>query len=125
MNIDESRLRKTVTRADLHQAVYQKVGLSRRESETLVDIVLKEVTDCLERGEGVKLSGFGSFVIRQKKDRMGRNPKTGKETPIPARRVMVFKPSPILRQCIQRKTVPIDEGLSAPAQSDQHDAQSP
>jgi integration host factor subunit alpha len=124
MSILEPRLRKTVTRVDLHQAVYQKVGLSRRESEVLVDTVLKEVSDCLERGEEVKLSGFGSFLVRQKKDRMGRNPKTGKEAPIPARRVMVFKPSPIVRQRIQRKTAPIDEGLFPPAQADQHDAQS-
>ena len=123
-NGPELRLKKTVTRADLHQAVHQKIGLSWRESEALVDIVLKEVADCLERGEVVKLSGFGSFLVRQKRDRVGRNPKTGEEVPIPAHRVIVFKPSAILKQSIQRKTAPIDGGLSTPAQADRHDDQS-
>src|SRR3954454_22996662 len=91
---------KTVTRADLCEAVYQKVGLSRTESASLVEAVLKEITDCLERGETVKLSSFGSFVVRKKGQRVGRNPKTGKEVPISPRRVMVFKPSAILKQRI-------------------------
>ena len=91
---------KTVTRADLCEAVYQKVGLSRTESATLVEMVLKEITDSLERGETVKLSSFGSFVVRKKGQRIGRNPKTGKEVPISPRRVMVFKPSAILKQRI-------------------------
>src|SRR5438105_2762369 len=77
---------KTVTRADLCEAVYQKVGLSRTESAMLVELVLKEITDCLERGETVKLSSFGSFVVRKKGQRIGRNPKTGKEVPISPRR---------------------------------------
>jgi integration host factor subunit alpha len=88
---------KTITRADLCEAVYQKVGLSRTESASLVELVLKEITDCLERGETVKLSSFGSFVVRKKGQRIGRNPKTGKEVPISPRRVMVFKPSAILK----------------------------
>ena len=92
--------RKTITRADLCEAVYQKVGLSRTESATLVELVLKEITDCLERGETVKLSSFGSFVVRKKGQRVGRNPKTGKEVPISPRRVMVFKPSAILKHRI-------------------------
>ena len=91
---------KTVTRADLCEAVYKQVGLSRIESATFVDLVLKEIADCLERGETVKLSSFGSFVVRKKGQRMGRNPKTGKEVPIPPRRVMVFKPSDLLKQQI-------------------------
>jgi integration host factor subunit alpha len=90
--------RITVTRADLCEAVYKKVGLSRSESATLVELVFKEITDRLEVGETVKLSSFGSFVVRSKGPRMGRNPKTGKEVPIAPRRVMVFKPSAILRQ---------------------------
>ena len=69
-------------------------------SATLVELVLKEITDCLERGETVKLSSFGSFVVRKKGQRIGRNPKTGKEVPISPRRVMVFKPSAILKQRI-------------------------
>jgi integration host factor subunit alpha len=91
---------KTITRADLCEAVYKQVGLSRTECATLVELVLKEITDCLERGEPVKLSSFGSFVVRKKGQRMGRNPKTGKEVPIPPRRVMVFKPSDLLKQQI-------------------------
>jgi integration host factor subunit alpha len=97
---------KTITRADLCEAVYQKVGLSRTESATLVELVLKEITDCLERGETVKLSSFGSFVVRKKGQRVGRNPKTGKEVPISPRRVMVFKPSAILKQRINHIDVP-------------------
>lgn len=91
---------KTVTRVDLSEAVYSKVGLSRTESAAFVELVLKEITDCLERGETVKLSSFGSFVVRHKGERIGRNPKTGTEVPISPRRVMVFKPSAILKQRI-------------------------
>jgi integration host factor subunit alpha len=95
---------KTVTRADLCEAVYRKVGLSRAESATLVELVLKEIIACLERGESVKLSAFGSFVVRKKGQRIGRNPKTGKEVPILPRRVLVFKPSVILKQRISVAT---------------------
>ena len=91
---------KTVTRADLCQAVYQKGGRSRTECSTLVELVLKEITDCLQRGETVKLSSFGLFVVRKKGQRMGRNPKTGEEAPISPRRVITFKPSAILKQRI-------------------------
>ena len=95
---------KTVKRADLCNAVYQKVGLSHAESATLVELVLKEITDCLERGETVKLSSFGSFVVRHKRQRIGRNPKTGKAVPILPRRVLVFKASEILKQRINAAT---------------------
>ncbi len=87
----------TVTRADLSEAVYQKVGLSRTESASLVEVVLAEVCDSLVRGDTVKLSSFGSFVVRDKGERVGRNPKTGIEVPIEPRRVMVFKPSNVLK----------------------------
>ena len=100
---------KTVTRADLCEAVCQKVGLSRIESAKLVELVLKEITDCLERGETVKLSSFGLFVVRKKGQRMGRNPRTGQEAPISPRRVVVFKPSAILKQRIN--AAPASEGL--------------
>src|SRR5437762_11562584 len=89
---------KTVTRADLCEAVYQKVGLSRTESATLVEMVLKEITDCLERGETVKLSSFGSCVVRKKGQRIGRKPETGKEVPILPRRGMGMQASAILKQ---------------------------
>lgn len=95
---------KTVTRADLCEAVYQQVGLSRTESAALVESVLTEIADCLARGETVKLSSFGSFVIREKGQRVGRNPKTGEEVPIEPRRVMVFKPSSILKNRINART---------------------
>ncbi len=91
---------RTVTRADLCEAVYQKVGLSRTESAGLVESVLAEISDCLERGETVKLSSFGSFVVRDKGQRIGRNPKTGEEVPIAPRRVLVFKPSAVLKNRI-------------------------
>jgi integration host factor subunit alpha len=102
--------RKTVKRADLCNAVYQKTGLSRAESETLVELVLKEITGCLERGETVKLSSFGSFVVRNKRQRIGRNPKTGKEAPILPRRVMVFKPSESLKQRINTGCASLTSG---------------
>ena len=88
---------KTVTRADLAEAVYTKVGLSRKESAALVEMVLGEMTDVILQGETVKLSSFGSFVVRSKGERIGRNPKTGVEVPITPRRVLVFKPSNILK----------------------------
>ncbi|HEX5866941.1 MAG TPA: integration host factor subunit alpha, partial [Beijerinckiaceae bacterium] len=81
---------RTVTRADLSEAVYQKVGLSRTESAALVELVLKHICESLSAGETVKLSSFGSFVVREKGQRIGRNPKTGVEVPIEPRRVMVF-----------------------------------
>ena len=87
----------TVTRADLAEAVYGRVGLSRKESAALVEMVLSEMTDIILRGETVKLSSFGSFVVRSKGERVGRNPKTGVEVPITPRRVLVFKPSNILK----------------------------
>ena len=112
--------RKTITRADLCEAVYQKVGLSRTESATLVELVLKEITDCLERGETVKLSSFGSFVVRKKGQRVGRNPKTGKEVPISPRRVMVFKPSAILKQRINAEPNGGGEESLLPVRRDAH-----
>lgn len=100
---------RTVTRADLCEAVYQKVGLSRTESASLVEMVLSEVCDCLASGETVKLSSFGSFVVRDKGQRIGRNPKTGVEVPIEPRRVMVFKPSNVLRARINGERVNDEE----------------
>src|SRR3546814_1319535 len=72
----------TITRADLSEAVYQEVGLSRNESAELVESVLNEISEALVRGEMVKLSSFGSFSVREKGERIGRNPKTGEEVPI-------------------------------------------
>lgn len=100
---------RTVTRADLSEAVYQRVGLSRTESAALVESVLAEVCDCLAKGETVKLSSFGSFIVREKGRRVGRNPKTGIEVPIDPRRVMVFKPSNVLKARINGEAVAGDD----------------
>src|ERR1700688_1855649 len=95
------RTGNSVTRFELCEAVYQKVGrLSRTDSSALVELVLKEITECLERGETAKLASFGSFLVRKKSQRVGRNPKTGIEVPISPRRVVVFRPSAIMKQQI-------------------------
>jgi integration host factor subunit alpha len=91
---------KTLTRMDLAEAVYQKVGLSRTESAELVELVLDMIADRVVNGDSVKLSSFGSFVVRHKNERVGRNPKTGEEVPITPRRVMVFKPSHVLKDAV-------------------------
>jgi integration host factor subunit alpha len=89
-----------LTRADLAEAVFQKVGLPRNESAEIVELVLREIVASLERGQTVKLSSFGSFGIRNKGQRIGRNPKTGQEVPITPRRVLVFRASNIMKQRI-------------------------
>ena len=93
----------TITRADLSEAVYQEVGLSRNESALLVETVLDEIAEALARGEMVKLSSFGSFSVRSKGQRIGRNPKTGEEVPIFPRRVLVFRASHVLKSRINSK----------------------
>ena len=92
---------KTVTRADLSEIVYQKIGLSRTESAELVQSVLDEICDAAARGETVKLSGFGNFDLRDKNRRPGRNPKTGEEIPISARRVVTFRPGQKLKARVE------------------------
>lgn len=87
----------TLTRAQLAEAVYEAVGLSRNESSQLVEAVLDEIADAAVRGESVKLSSFGTFAVRDKNGRVGRNPKTGEEVPIEPRRVMTFRPSHVLK----------------------------
>jgi integration host factor subunit alpha len=91
---------KTLTRADLSEAVYKQIGLSRSESAALVELMLNEISAAVERGENVKLSSFGSFLVRSKGERIGRNPKTGVEVPITPRQVMVFKASNVLKSRI-------------------------
>ena len=92
----------TLTRADLAEAVYRKVGLSRTESAQLVEMVLDEICDAIVRGETVKLSSFATFQVRSKNERIGRNPKTGEEVPILPRKVMTFKASNVLKSKILR-----------------------
>jgi integration host factor subunit alpha len=91
---------RTVTRADLAESVYEEVGLSRNESADLVESVLGIVSDALVTGENVKISSFGSFSVRQKNERVGRNPKTGVEVPIKPRKVLVFRASHVLKDRI-------------------------
>jgi len=86
-----------ITRAKLSEAVYQEVGLSRKESADLVEVVLKEIADALARSENVKISSFGSFFVRAKGKRIGRNPKTGEQVPIRPRKVLVFRASHVLK----------------------------
>ncbi|MBW1645830.1 MAG: integration host factor subunit alpha [Deltaproteobacteria bacterium] len=89
-----------MTKADIVETIYEKVGLSKRESARIVDMIFEIMKDKLENGENVKISGFGSFTIRDKKARRGRNPQTGEEIIISARRVLSFKPSNVLRKHI-------------------------
>jgi len=88
---------RSVIRADLAEAIYQNIGLSRNESADIVSTILEEITSNLIEGETVKISSFGSFSVRSKNMRIGRNPKTGQEVPITPRRVLSFRPSHILR----------------------------
>ena len=97
-----SRSVGTLTRADLAEAINRKMGFSRAESLEMVESILGHMTDALKRGENVKISGFGSFVLRDKKERIGRNPKTGVEVPITPRRVMTFRASQLLRERIAK-----------------------
>ena len=91
---------QTITRAYRSEAVYQEVGLSRNESADLLESVLGEISDALAKGETVKLSSFGSFSVREKGQRIGRNPKTGEEVPILPRKVLVFRASQVLKNRI-------------------------
>jgi integration host factor subunit alpha len=91
---------RTITRADLSESVFQEVGLSRNESSDLVETILGEVVEALARGESVKISSFGSFTVRDKGQRVGRNPKTGQEVPFLPRRVLVFRASNVLKSLI-------------------------
>ncbi len=88
----------TLTRLDLSEAVFREVGLSRNESAELVESVLDHVSDALVSGQSVKISSFGTFSIRDKNERIGRNPKTGEEVPIAPRRVLTFRPSHLMKE---------------------------
>lgn len=98
--MDAMRSVGTLTRADLAETINRKMGFSRSESLDLVEAVLAKMGDAMEAGENVKVSGFGSFILRDKKQRIGRNPKTGVEVPITPRRVMTFRASQKLKDRI-------------------------
>jgi len=88
----------TLTRADLAETINRKMGLSRAESLEMVEEILDQMSDAMAKGENVKISGFGSFILRDKRERIGRNPKTGIEVPITPRRVMTFRASQLLKE---------------------------
>ena len=99
----------TLTRASLAEAIYTQVGLSRNESSMLLESVLNRMADALAAGEAVKISAFGTFIVRQKGQRIGRNPKTGVEVPILPRKVLSFRPSQVLKARINGSRVPETE----------------
>jgi integration host factor subunit alpha len=109
VDASQRTVQRTITRVDLAEAVYRCVGLSRKESAILVQSVLDELAEALIGGESVKLSSFGRFLVRAKSERIGRNPKTGIEVPITQRRVMVFKPSNVLKARISGLAVGDEE----------------
>jgi integration host factor subunit alpha len=100
-----------MTKADIIEGVYEKVGFSKKESAEIVELVFDTLKETLERGDKIKISGFGNFQVRQKKARVGRNPQTGKEIEITARRVLTFRPSQVLKTALNSAEWP--EGLDA------------
>ncbi len=91
----------TLTKADMVEHLYDKIGLNKREAKDLVEMFFEEIKSSLEQGENVKLSGFGNFVLRDKKSRPGRNPKTGEEVLVSARRVVTFRPGQKLKNRVE------------------------
>ncbi|HAA54396.1 MAG TPA: integration host factor subunit alpha [Myxococcales bacterium] len=89
-----------MTKAELVEEVYEAVGFSKKDSAQLVDLVFETIKETLENGEKLKVSGFGNFVVREKKARIGRNPQTGEEIEISARKVLTFKPSQVLKNAL-------------------------
>lgn len=89
--------RSTMTKADIVEKVYGKIGFSKKEASELVEMVFSTLKDVLHRGDKVKISGFGNFVVREKNERVGRNPQTGEQIKISARRVLTFRPSQVLK----------------------------
>ena len=103
----------TLTRAHLTETIYAQVGLSRNDSADLLETVLERMSAALEAGDTVKITGFGTFAVRQKGRRIGRNPKTGVEVAILPRRVLTFRPSQVLKAHVNGSTVPDDDASDA------------
>lgn len=97
--------KSTMTKADIVEKVYQKIGFSKKEASELVELVFGALKTELQRGEKVKISGFGNFVVREKKPRVGRNPQTGEQITISARRVLTFRPSQVLKGILNGEDV--------------------
>ncbi|MDX1386105.1 MAG: integration host factor subunit alpha [bacterium] len=91
-----------MTKADLVESIYEKIGFSKKESSDIVELIFDTMKGTLEKGEKIKISGFGNFVVRDKRARMGRNPQTGEEIMISPRRVLTFRPSQVLKQALNR-----------------------
>ena len=100
----KSKVKATITKADLVEHVYSKLGFSKKESSDLVEMVFEVLKNQLKSGKAIKISGFGNFVVRKKKERMGRNPQTGERMKISARRVLTFKPSQVMKGIVNKKT---------------------
>lgn len=96
----------TMTKADIIEQIYEKVGFSKKESSEIVELVFDTIKETLEKGEKIKISGFGNFVVRAKRPRVGRNPQTGEEIEISARRVLTFRPSQVLKQALNKSELP-------------------
>lgn len=105
MGNEEKQTQRTMTKADLVETVYEKVGLSKKESADLVELLFETLKDMLASHGKVKLSGFGNFLVREKKSRPGRNPQTGAAIEIAARRVLSFKPSQVLKATLNGEAV--------------------
>ena len=104
-----------MTKADLVEIVYEKAGLSKKEAQEIVEDIFETLKNTLKSGDKIKISGFGNFVLRDKRPRKGRNPQTGDDIEITARRVLTFRPSQILKQYLnEAETSPVPETPSAP-----------
>ena len=99
---NEEKTEGTVTKADIVEAIYEKIGFSKKESSEIVELVFDTIKTTLEKGEKIKVSGFGNFVIRSKRPRIGRNPQTGQEIEISARKVLTFRPSQVLKAALNK-----------------------
>lgn len=97
--------RSTMTKADIVEKVYEKIGFSKKEASELVELVFRTLKSVLQNGEKVKISGFGNFVVREKRERVGRNPQTGQQIKITARRVLTFRPSQVLKAMLNGEDI--------------------
>lgn len=106
-----------MTKADLVESIYERVGFSKKESAEIVELVFEIMKQTLEKGEKIKIAGFGNFVVREKKSRRGRNPQTGQEIRISARKVLTFKPSQVLKNTLNQGIQPDSSSQATPAVS--------
>ncbi len=100
--VNEEKQEGTMTKADIVETIYEKIGFSKKESADIVELVFDTIKETLEKGEKIKISGFGNFVVRAKRPRIGRNPQTGEEIEISARRVLTFRPSQVLKAALNK-----------------------